>query len=159
MLPENAMRSSRRHKLWLALLVGAALAGCGPTASYAMAADMLPPVPRGDARVFIYRWLEPYESTAFIPAYLNEEAAGYTQNGAVLYRDVPAGPYTISVVSRGRIPSRSATVTLVAGQKVYARIETLSDFDPIFPDDTFSVVITDPSDGSREIQALWLIPG
>jgi hypothetical protein len=153
------MRSRRYHKPWLALFVATALAGCSHTPSYSMTAGTLPPVPHGDARVFLYCGLEPYESTAFIPAYLNDEAAGFTQNGAVLYRDVPAGRYTISVVSHGRIPSRSASVTVVAGQLVYARIETLSDFDPIFPDETFSVVIDDPNKGNREIQALSLIPG
>jgi hypothetical protein len=148
----------RSHKASY-MLVAAILIGCSYTPSFGMEAKTLPPIPAGEARVLLYRWLEPYESTTFVAAALNGNVIGYTQNGAVLYRDVLPGTYAISLLNRGRFPTASKSVTVAPGQLLYARIESLSGWDPIFPDETFVIAIVDPQDGNREIQNLERIPG
>src|ERR1700691_6186181 len=114
---------TRRHAIFALSL---ALAGCvsmGPP--YRSVAAALPPVPAGKARIFFYRWLEIYETTAATTAFLNGPPVGLTETGSVLYRDVEPGQYTISVVSQGVYPNQFKTVTVGPGQVIYARIESI----------------------------------
>jgi hypothetical protein len=142
----------------LMLFVVMALTGWAQTPSFGMNVKAFPPIPAGKARVILYRWLEPYESSSFVAATLDGNTIGYTQNGAALYSDMLPGHYAISLLSHGRFPTASKSVTVVSGQILYARIESLSGWDPIFPDETFVVAIVDPVDGNREIQNLERIP-
>jgi hypothetical protein len=45
--------------------------------------------------------------------------------GAVLYRDVAPGQYTIAVQSEDSYPNQFKTVVLQPGETVYARVESL----------------------------------
>lgn len=143
---------------YVVLLIVAALGGCAHVPYFGMSAKIFPPIPAGKARVLLYRELEPYESSSFVTAALDGKAIGYTQNGAVLYRDVRSGNYALSLLNHGRFPTASRSVTLAPGQLLYARIESLSGWDPIFPDETFLIAIVDAVDGNREIQNLERIP-
>jgi hypothetical protein len=151
--------------LFLALAL--AVTGCvasPPSPSFSSVAARLPPVPPGEARIFFYRWLEPYETLSWTPVFLNNQEVGVSQPGAVLYRDVPPGQYTIKVRSEGPFPFQFKTVTVSPGQVIYARIESLKSWSPCekFGDrcgDTFSVRIVNPTEAQAEMQNLRFITG
>ena len=154
----------RKTAACLAMLFILALAGCAAQGP-AFAADTLPPIPPGQARIFFYRWLEPYEALSMSKVYLNGKPVGVSQVGAVLYRDVAPGQYYISVDSQGTYPDQFKTVTIGAGQTFYVRIESISSFKSPCgylgncEVDTFVVSIVDPTTASREMGTLKLIPG
>ncbi len=103
-----------------------ALSACAPAGPpYASVAATIPPVAPGMARIYFYRWLEPYETTTPSVAFLNGAPVGVTQTGAVFYRDVPPGQYTIAVQSDEIYPNQFKTVVLRPGDVAYARIESL----------------------------------
>ena len=153
------MRIARRLLLVLAL----ALAGCiaqNPTLPVFANATLPPPAP-GMARLFFYRLLEPSEPTLGTTVMLNEKPVGFSRNGTVLYRDVPAGRYFVSVVSRGPYPNQFKTVQVAAGQTWYFRIETLTSWScngkSSCRGDTFVVAIVDPAQARAEIAPLGLL--
>ncbi|MBU6507199.1 MAG: hypothetical protein KGQ82_06840 [Alphaproteobacteria bacterium] len=157
------MRITRRLLLVLAL----ALAGCiaqNPTLPVFATAEhgLLPPAP-GMARLFFYRLLEPSEPALGTTVMLNEKPVGFSRNGTVLYRDVPAGSYFVSVVSRGPYPYQFKTVQVAAGQTWYFRIESLASWScsgkPTCRGDTFVVAIVDPAQARAEIAPLGLLGG
>src|SRR5215469_6407838 len=84
-----ARRFSRVRR---ALFAGLALflAGCvappGPLLS-----GPLPPQPPGTARIVVYRDLDYYATRSMPTVYLNDKAAGISENGGVFYRDVAPG--------------------------------------------------------------------
>ena len=156
----------------LALLLG--IAGCAPAGPpFASVAATLPPVPAAMARIFFYRWLEPYETLTPTTAFLNGAPVGVTEPGAVLYRDVARGQYTIAVKSEGVFPDQFKTVTVNAGDKVYVRVESLSNWASCGSGgggdsgggassgcvDTFVVQIMDPAVASYEMRDLRFIGG
>jgi hypothetical protein len=114
-------------KLRVALvLVLLAFGGCEPPGPpFATAAATIPPPAQGMARIFFYRWLEPYETTAPTTVSLNGKPAGLSELGTVLYRDVAPGQYTISVQSDEPYPFQFKTVVLEPGEVAFARIESL----------------------------------
>ena len=121
-------------------------------------------MPPGAARVYFYRWLEPYNSTSASLAYLNGAPIGVTEPGAVLYRDVAPGQYTIAVQSAGVLQNQFKTVELRPGDTVYARIESLHIWDMACRQhedcgDTFLVQIMDPALARAEMQELRFISG
>lgn len=163
----NAMRALRGAIL-LALL---GVAGCAP-AGPPFASVAIAPVPPGMARVYLYRWLEPYESVAETTAYFNGQPVGITETGSVLYRDVAPGQYTITVDSWGSYPNQFKTVTMRAGKSAYARIESLKSWAPCGSGegaaggggsegcwDTFVVQIVDPAVARDEIRDLRFVSG
>lgn len=145
-------------KTWIAALFGLlALAGCAQFPSFSEAP---PPAPsQGTARIFVYRWLEPYESLEFARVDLDGHPLGYAQNGAGFFRDVAPGRHTITVVSRGRFPGQTETVTLRPDETLYVRIASLSTWDPYFPDETFTIRFADPVTGSNDIAPLPRVSG
>jgi hypothetical protein len=154
-----------------ALLLVVALGACaGSAPPFASVAGALAPVPPGQARLFVYRWLEPYETVAPSVAYLNGRAIGVTETGAVLYRDVAPGRYTISVESTGTYPDQFKTVVLAAGDVSYVRVESLRSWSGCGGagesggggqacSETFVVRIVDPASARSELHDLRLIPG
>ena len=79
------------------------LAGCAPAGPpFASVAASVPPVPQGEARLYFYRWLEPYETVAESTVMLNGAPVAVSQTGAVFYRDVH--PAATSSRSRARAP-------------------------------------------------------
>jgi hypothetical protein len=147
------------------LLVALTLAGCAqPGRPFGAAAAGLPPIPAGEARIFFYRWLEPYESTAATAVLLNGNSVAVTQTGSVLYRDVAPGQYTISIPNSGRYPGQFKTVVLAPGQVMYARVESRRDWAVcnIYTDacmDTFVVNLVEPGLALSEMGGLRFIGG
>ena len=161
-------RAGAAAMLTLALLALGACAPAGPP--FATVAATLPPVPPGEARVYFYRWLEPYETTAESTVILNGVPAGISQTGAAFYRDVAPGRYTISLTSRGVYPNQFKTVELAAGQTAYARIESfrawcndsgggLNGGSSAGCYDTFVVELIDPAVALGEMRDLSFIRG
>jgi hypothetical protein len=104
----------------LALAVG----GCahGPT----VASAVIPPLPPGRARIWIYRDYIPSDSLNMAAVSINGATAGYAQpGGGAFYRDVPPGRYHLTVDSYGKDTDQSANIDLAAGQQAYVKIESL----------------------------------
>jgi hypothetical protein len=82
----------------------------------------IPPVPRGEARVWFYRDLEPYVTLARPYTRMNDWVVGISEPGGAFYRDVPPGHYHVSVDSY--LPPFDATrdVDLFPGQQVYFKV-------------------------------------
>jgi hypothetical protein len=97
-----------------------ATAGCAQPPSVASVA--IPPIPGGQARVWFYRDLNPYESLARPFIRMNEGAIGLSEPGGTFYRDVPPGHYHVSVDSY--LPDFNLTrdVDLAPGQQVYFKV-------------------------------------
>lgn len=157
-----------RREVVIALML--ALGGCSQGPTYGSVAAGLPPVPPGQAQIFLYRWLEPYVSLAATTAFLNGTPVGLTQSGTAFYRDVPPGQYTISVTSQGVYPNQFKTVTVRAGQIVYARIGSITTWIPCGGGgsigggeadcgNTYVVEIIDPAVAQSELQPLTFIHG
>ncbi len=94
-----------------------ALAEAYPTARPAPA-----PVPPGQARIWIFREYEPYESLATPYVRLNGTIIGVSQSGGVFYRDVAPGTYTVTVDSQGMDVNQFATVDLAPGQQAFVKV-------------------------------------
>lgn len=163
------MRRATRYAILLLLLV---ISGCAPAGPpFGSVASTVPPVPAGMARVYFYRWLEPYESTAPTTAYLNGKPVAVSWMGSVLYRDVAPGQYLVSVFSRGQYPNQFKTVVLRPGETAYARIESLQSWAPCGGSggggasategcfDTFVVVMVSPAVAQYEMRDLQFIQG
>ena len=97
------------------------LAGCSqvpPTSSVA-----IPPLPAGEARIWIYRNDGPYESQDRPYLRLNGQVAGIVEPNGAFYRDVPPGHYAVSVDSYGvPYPNQFAQVDLGAGQEAFIKV-------------------------------------
>jgi hypothetical protein len=95
-------------------------------ASYAQmpppAAPAIPPIPPGEARIWFYRDLAPYENLAETFIRLNAAAVGVSQAGGAFYLDVPPGHYNISADSYLAAPDQTSNVDLVPGQEIYAKV-------------------------------------
>jgi hypothetical protein len=80
------------------------------------------PIPGGEARIWFYRDLAPYESLTETYIRLNGAAVGVSQAGGSFYRDVPPGHYHISADSYLDDVNQARDVDLVAGQEIYAKV-------------------------------------
>lgn len=162
------MRTALKCALFLLVV---AISGCAPAGPpFASVAATLPPMAPNTARIFFYRWLEPYETMAPAIAYLNNQPVGVTETGAVLYRDVVPGQYTIKIQSEGVYPNQFKTVTLKAGDVAYVRVELLRSWSGCGGGglggggggacwDTFVVNLMDPALARAEISDLRFIQG
>ena len=143
----------------LVLLLALAAAGCVGPPTFDQVSATLPPIPAGEARIFVYRAYEPYQSLSWVPVFFNGVTTGAVGPGQVLMRDVPAGTYTIEPKSEGLWPNQAKTVRVGAGDVVYAKIESFNGLDPVGNSDdlqaTFVVVLMDPVAARREIGPLW----
>ena len=156
------------------LLVLVALIACAPQGPpFISAAGAIPPVQQGMARIFFYRWLELYETTAPSAVYLNGKEVGVSETGATFYRDVPAGQYLVAVRSDEPFENQFKTVVLRPGDVAYARIESLKSWSSCGGGggsagggggvsgcrDTFVVVMMDPQTAQFEMRDLRFING
>jgi hypothetical protein len=124
-----AIRRSRRScRLWRAgpgvlLLLTASCARLPTTASVTV-----PPIPAGEARVWFYRDDGPYETP--VPAHLrmNDAVVGGLEPRGAFYRDATPGHYHVTVDNYLPDPSAGGDVDLIAGQQVYFKIVSLSDW-------------------------------
>lgn len=139
----------------IVLLVAGCVAPPGPLLS-----GPLPPAPPGTARIIFYRDLDYYATQSMPTVYLNKDPAGISQNGAVFYRDVAPGAYTISVAPSLPYPNQFKTVVVKPGDVFYAQIAPMpltgGRFNVNARDygDTFVVTLRDPATGAYETQGL-----
>jgi hypothetical protein len=99
------------------------LAGVNADAqSPATSSVVIPPIPPGQARVWIYRDsqpTDPFNYPHMEAVTLNGVNVGYEQLGQGSYRNVAPGHYVIAAPSLGIDTDESATVDLAAGQEAY----------------------------------------
>jgi hypothetical protein len=97
------------------------LAACGqlpPTSS-----AVIPPLPAGAARIWIYRNDGPYEANQTPYMRLNSQIAGVVQPNGAFYRDVPPGPYAVTVDSYGvPYPNQFVEFNLGAGKEAFVKV-------------------------------------
>ncbi|MBV8132833.1 MAG: hypothetical protein JO282_10040 [Alphaproteobacteria bacterium] len=123
-----------------------------PTASVA-----IPPIPAGEARVWFYRPIDAYDSMATPYIRMNEAIVAVSMPEGASYRDVPPGPYHITVDSYGKDFNQDKNVQLAAGQELYCKVVSLRAWV-----DTTSGGGGDGSstagDSGRNTFYVWLIP-
>jgi hypothetical protein len=84
---------------------------------------VLPPVPGGAARIWIYRNETPQDSQERPYLRLNGQIAGIAEPNGAFYRDVPPGRYLVSVDSYGVAAlNQFAQVDLGAGQEAFVKV-------------------------------------
>jgi hypothetical protein len=82
-------------------------------------------VPVDKARIFFYRFYEPYKSLARSPIYLNRREAAVSVRGEVSTLDVAPGEYELYVYSRNDFPNSFKHVALPSRDKLYVRVDVL----------------------------------
>jgi hypothetical protein len=144
------------------VLLALALAGCAaPQPPFG--ATALPPLPAGQARLFFYRALEPYETAEVARIQLNGQPAGASQRGAVFFRDVAPGRYAITIIGTEPYPNQFKTVVLRPGESAYVRIDSLSAWTTCtippncYP--VFVVTLVAPAQAQAEMRALSFSQG
>ncbi|HJU14939.1 MAG TPA: hypothetical protein VJ770_00590 [Stellaceae bacterium] len=113
--------TARRFRHTVTLILLAALFGAAgwPQAGYAEG----PAPPPGYARIWIYRYYEPYRSLATPYVRFNGRIVGVSRQGTAFYRDVPPGDYEVTVDSEGRDVHQFARIAVAPGQQVYIETE------------------------------------
>jgi hypothetical protein len=86
-------------------------------------AVVIPPVPAGTSRIWIYRNEGPHEASHTPYIRLNSQIIGIVQPNGAFYRDVPLGPYSVTVDSYG-VPysNQFAQVDLGAGEEAFVKV-------------------------------------
>ena len=108
------------------LLLLLAVAACAQQPS--TASVTIPPIPRGEARVWFYRPADAYDSLLTPYIRMNEGIVAISEPGGASYRDVPAGQYHITVDSYGKDFNQDKDVALVPGRELYVKIVSLRDW-------------------------------
>lgn len=141
-------RVSPRRLHWCATSLLLLLTGCSqvpPTSSV-----VIPPVPAGGARIWIYRNEGLYESKDRPYLRLNGQIAGISEPNGAFYRDLPPGHYMVSVDSYGvPYPNQFAQLDLGAGQEAFINVVSMRERVGGGGDSGF---------GLRAIFYAWLIP-
>ena len=105
------------------LLLAANCALLPPTSSV-----VIPSVPGGAARIWIYRNDAPNEPNQTPYARLNGQIGGVVQPNGAFYRDVPPGYYTVAVDSYGApYPHQFAEFNLGPGQEAFVEVLSMRD--------------------------------
>lgn len=141
------------------LLIAVAIAACAQPASFREVAGKLPSPPSGKARIYVYRWLEPYETMDWARVHLNGRETAVVAPGSVLFRDVPPGRYDITADHGGAFPNQSRAVAVAAGESVYVRIEVLAPWETSKKgqSDILTVSLVDPRTAHKEMANLQYI--
>jgi hypothetical protein len=100
-----------------ALLIGSPLSAAGA----AVAPGAGPPP--GYARIWIYRYYEPYESLDTPYVRFNGQIVGVSEPSGSFYRDVAPGEYYVTVDSLGKDVNQFTRVGVAAGQQIYILIQ------------------------------------
>jgi hypothetical protein len=103
--------------LFAAFLIGSPLSPAGA----AVAAGGGPP--SGYARIWIYRYYEPYESLDTPSVRFNGQIVGVSEPSGSFYRDVAPGEYYVTVDSLGEDVNQFARVGVAAGQQIYILVQ------------------------------------
>jgi hypothetical protein len=112
-------RLRRLHcRLASLFLVLASCAQLPPTS-----AAVIPPIPAGAARIWIYRDDGPYESSDRPYLKFNGQVAGIVEPNGTIYRDVPPGHYAVTVDSYGvPYPNQFVEFNLDVGQEAFVQV-------------------------------------
>ncbi len=78
----------------------------------------------GTARVWFYRVFFPDDTGGMPAVALNDTIVGYARAGFSFYRDVPAGPYHITVASIGVAANQAKDVVLSPGEELHVAIQS-----------------------------------
>ncbi len=97
-----------------------AAASCAPLPPIASVTG--PPIPAGEARVWIYRVAGPYDSHARPYIRMNNGVVAISEPRGALYRDLPPGHYHVSVDSYLTELNQTRDVDLTPGQQVYLKV-------------------------------------
>jgi len=131
-------------------------AGCAMTPAPTEISSTAPPVPPGQARIWLYRPWEPSESLNFANIDVNGSYFGSVANGSVFYRDVPPGHYHIAPQSYGRDFNQDKDVDLAPAQQLCCKVASLRSWEEggdvgVFNRDTFYVWLMAPQAAQVEI--------
>jgi len=137
----------RRWLLWVGALL-LVVAGCAEPRATAQVVATAPPVPTGQARVWFYRPLEPYESLNLARIDMNDSYIGSVANGNAFYVDVAPGHYHIAPESFGRDVNQDRNVDLTPGQQLYVKIVSLG---------SWGVSVSGSKNMARDTFYAWLI--
>jgi hypothetical protein len=88
----------------------------------------LPPVPADKARIFFYRFSQPYESLSLSPIYLDRREAAVSVPGEVSTLDVAPAEYELYVYSRNDFLNAFKRVDLRSGDVLYVRVDALKNW-------------------------------
>jgi len=133
----------------------------GRTQGPSFSVSSVTPLQASLARIYFYRDYEPYESLSQPWIYLNGSRVGASVPGGIFYRDVPPGPYEITVDSTGIYPNQFKSLTLQPGQTLYVKIESLRNWydGAHFTHDTFFVALIGPRLAEAEVPQMRLVSG
>jgi Protein of unknown function (DUF2846) len=143
-----------RGRIGLAGLLVAVGAGCAMLPASNEARGTAPPIPAGQARIWVYREWLPSESLNLANVDVNGSYFGSVANGASFYRDVAPGRYRIVPQSYNHDFSQDSNVQLAQGQQAYVKILSMQNWDGACRDcvrDTFYAWLIAPSVAQAEI--------
>ena len=84
---------------------------------------MVPAIPAGGARIWVYRTSGPHDSQDRPYLRLNGQVAGISEPNGAFYRDLPPGRYTVFVDSYGvPYPNQFAQFDLGGGQQAFIKV-------------------------------------
>jgi hypothetical protein len=127
----------------------------------------LPSPPAGTARIVLYRDIDIYEPSDVLTVSLNDREIGTVPRGDATYRDVPPGTYTVTFKPTRPSPHQFKTVTVVAGNVVYVKLQALSEGGCTGSETIgagcyetgYTSVVIDPASAQQEIKSLRLVQG
>jgi len=82
----------------------------------------IPPIPTGEARIWVYRDYEPYAGKGLPAVFANGGYIGRAQLGGAFYRDVAPDQYRITVETYGADVNQAADFDLAPGRTAYVKI-------------------------------------
>jgi hypothetical protein len=143
-MPRLSTASSRRLPRTAACVLLFTIVSCAPLPP--TAAVPVPPIPAGEARVWFYRDLGPYDALGTPFLRMNGAIVGVSEPGGAQYRDVAPGQYHVTVDNYLPDFNQSREVYLFPGQQLYFKIVSLKNwiaggnrFSSDFHRDTFYV--------------------
>jgi hypothetical protein len=117
--------------------------------------------PPGHARIWIYRYYEPYVSLATPYVRFNGRIVGVSEPGGAFYRDVAPGEYAVTVDSEGRDVYQFVHIAVVPGQTLYIQVQASKYWDcgggpkgPGWCRDTFYTRLQPPGVGAPAVASL-----
>lgn len=123
------LANSCRRKRWAVTgLVLLLAGGCATPPAPAHPASA-PPIRSGAARFWFYRVFFPDDTRGMPAISMNGAPIGYALPGTSFYRDVPAGPYHLSVESDAIDVNQEKDIAVAPGQEVYVKIDSLPSWD------------------------------
>ena len=115
--------AAERRFCRLAAAAGALLLSTANCAQPAiMGSVAIPPVPAGEARIWVYRNYEPYTGKGLPAVAANGGYIGRAELGGAFYRDVAPGHYHVTVETFGVDVNQAADFDLAAGRAAYVKI-------------------------------------